>query len=397
MVKTFLASCLLFGLLSLPLIGQTQNGKDPRIEKYLQKADSLLDQELTSQAREIYRMVLGVDADNTVALYKIGRSYIYDYFDARDKPAYLDTAIDYSHIARSIDPAFMQAYANEALAYRLRWRHGMVRKVLLEAIEHLPEDPTILMLLGRNYFDTGNPGLALPYLMRSIELGGENAPDAAYRFIGWCWFYLEKHDRQLEYFSRFRELNPKSLMGIAGHIHSYTGLGDFDKATALAIQIKENNPDYEYPAFLEAYIAESLLFGGKFDEAITYYEKAIALDPNTDNLFATRAVTTTLGYLFIQKGEAEKGKKLLEKTIERRMKEWKEMPERWEFSFDLASAYAAIGDLNQAYQWLYTSILTGYPGHLWSRDPVFSACHEIFPFRELVKQARIRVENEYKG
>ncbi len=72
------------------------------------------------------------------------------------------------------------------------------------------------------------------------------------------------------------------------------------------------------------------------------------------------------------------------------------MPERWEFSFDIASAYAARGDLDQAFQWLYTSVITGYPGHLWKMDPLFSACHEDFAFQQLVKQARIRVENEYR-
>lgn len=46
------------------------------------------------------------------------------------------------------------------------------------------------------------------------------------------------------------------------------------------------------------------------------------------------------------------------------MKNWEEMPERWEFSFDISSAYAAMGDLDKSYQWLYTSVLTGYPGHL---------------------------------
>jgi tetratricopeptide (TPR) repeat protein len=160
-------------------------------------------------------------------------------------------------------------------------------------------------------------------------------------------------------------------MGIAGQVHSYTGLRNYDKATELAIQIKEDNPNYDFPAYLEAYIGETLLFGGKLNESVPYYEKAMEIDSTSQNLFATRAVTTTLGYLYLQLGKEDEGIKLLNKTIERRTKEWKEMPERWEFSFDIASAYAAKGDLDNAYQWLYTSVLTGYPGHLWKRDPVF--------------------------
>jgi tetratricopeptide (TPR) repeat protein len=265
----------------------------------------------------------------------------------------------------------------------------------MEALEHLGENPDILMLVGRNYFDTGNPGLALPYLEKSIKLGGKDAPGVAYRFAGWCWFYLQDHNKQLEYFNRFREIDPKSLMGIVGQVHSYTGLKDYEKATELAIQIRDENPDYDAPAYLEAYIGETLLFGNNFDEAIPYYEKAMELDSTSQNLFATRAVTTTLGYLFMNKGNEKAGLDLLQQTIDRRMKDWEKMPERWEFSFDIASAYAAMGKLDDAYQWLYTSVLTGYPGHLWYNDPVFSNCHEVFSFQELVKQARIRVEAEY--
>jgi tetratricopeptide (TPR) repeat protein len=326
--------------------------------------------------------------------HKIAQSYVGDYANER-KVVYLDSIVKYENKARLLDPKFKDAYDWEIAAYRARWRHGMIRKVLMDAIQHLPDDPEILMLLGRNYFDTGNPGLALPYLEKSIEIGGENAPGVAYRFAGWCWFYLEQHEKQLEYFNQFREIDPKSLMGIAGQVHSYTGLKKYDKATELALKIREENPNYDQPAYLEAYIGETLLFGNNFDDAIPYYEKAMELDSTSQNLFATRAVTTTLGYLYLQSGEKDAGQSLLNQTIERRMKDWKEMPERWEFSFDIASAYAAMGDMDNAYQWLYTSVTTGYPGHLWKMDPVFSNCHEDYAFQQLVRQARIRVESEY--
>jgi tetratricopeptide (TPR) repeat protein len=384
-------------IISFSTYAQTDNQEASTADQLLQMGDSLgASEENNDNARKMYKKAIEIDSTNPVAFHKLGRSFLSDYFKAGGPEQFLDSAIVYENKARTLDPQYVNAYWNEVLAYRLRWRHGMSRKVLLEALEHLPDNPEILMLVGRNYFDTGNPGLALPYLEKSIEIGGEDAPGVAYRFAGWCWFYLEQHDKQLEYFDTFREIDPESLMGIAGQVHSYTGLKNYDKATELAIQIKEENPDYDYPAYLEAYIGETLLFGGKFDEAITYYEKALELDSTSANLFATRAVTTTLGYLYLQTGKEQQGKRLLNQTIERRMVNWQEMPERWEFSFDIASAYAAMGDFDNAFQWLYTSVLTGYPGHLWINDPVFSKCHEVFAFKELVRQARIRVEGEYQ-
>ena len=393
-MKKFIVFLFFCSAVSIPGNAQNDNNSTS-IEQYLHIGDSLRKAENKGvNARLMYKKAIALDAENAIAYHKIAQSFVGDYRNERaDK--YLDSVIVYENKARLLDPKFRDAYDWEVAAYRAKWRHGMTRKVLMTALEHLPEDPEILMLVGRNYFDTGNPGLALPYLEKSIEIGGEDAPGVSYRFAGWCWFYLENHNKQMEYFNRFREIDPKSLMGIAGQIHSYTGLKDFKKATELAIKIKDENPDYDYPAYLEAYIGETLLFGGEFDEAVPYYEKAIELDSTSDNLFATRAVTTTLGYLFLQTGREEEGKKLLNKTIERRKKDWEEMPERWEFSFDIASSYAAMGDLDNAYQWLYTSVITGYPGHLWKMDPVFSACHEDLAFQQLVKQARMRVESEY--
>jgi tetratricopeptide (TPR) repeat protein len=394
-MKSILANLLVFSLVSTSIHAQdAQNIKN--VEQYIHLGDSLSNAEKTNDnARIMYRKAIKLDPNNSIAYHKYGRSFLGDYFKSDARNYLLDSTIIYENKARSIDPQYVDAYWNEVIAYRAKWRHGMTRKVLMEAIQHLPDDPEILMLLGRNYFDTGNPGLALPYLEKSIEIGGANAPGVSYRFAGWCWFYLEQHEKQLDYFNQFREIDPKSLMGIAGQVHSYTGLKNFDKATQLAIQIKEENPDYDYKSYLEAYIGETYLFAKKLDEAIPYYKKALQLDSLTDNLFATRAVTTTLGYILLQKGQEGEGIKLVNRTIERRMKNWEEMPERWEFSFDIASAYAAMGDLDNAYQWLYTSVITGYPGHLWKMDPVFSECHEDYAFQQLVKQARIRIENEY--
>jgi tetratricopeptide (TPR) repeat protein len=393
-MKNIILSLLICSIVSIAAQAQNDKVKES-IEHYIQLGDSLSKLENNGRnARRLYQKAIALDDKNAMLYHKIAQSYVGDYANER-KVAYLDSIVKYENKARLLDPKFKDAYDWEIAAYRARWRHGMIRKVLMDAIQHLPDDPEILMLLGRNYFDTGNPGLALPYLEKSIEIGGENAPGVAYRFAGWCWFYLEQHEKQLEYFNQFREIDPKSLMGIAGQVHSYTGLKKYDKATELALKIREENPNYDQPAYLEAYIGETLLFGNNFDDAIPYYEKAMELDSTSQNLFATRAVTTTLGYLYLQSGEKDAGQSLLSQTIERRMKDWKEMPERWEFSFDIASAYAAMGDMDNAYQWLYTSVTTGYPGHLWKMDPVFSSCHEDYAFEQLVRQARIRVESEY--
>jgi hypothetical protein len=147
-MKKFIVAFFVCGLVSYSALAQKKNNTD--ITQYLQKGDSLRKAEKKGeQARLMYRKVISLDSENAVAYHKIAESFVSDYSN-EGIDTYLDSVIMYENKSRIIDPKFKDAYAGEVAAYRAKWRHGMTRKVLLEAIQHLPNDPEILMLIGRN-------------------------------------------------------------------------------------------------------------------------------------------------------------------------------------------------------------------------------------------------------
>jgi tetratricopeptide (TPR) repeat protein len=364
-------------------------------DNYLRQANELIiqgDSTSNETAKQLFLQALTLNPDGAEALNGLGSTFLRGYYLFNHPETSLDSSIYYYRKTLEIDPHYVDAWINLLSAYRINWNHSLSRMILLEALHYNPDEPELLALMGRNYFDTGNPGLALPYLLKSIEAG---PPDYAYRFAGWCWFYLEQHDKQLEYFSRFRELDRNSLMGIAGYIHSYTGMKDYPNAIQTAQQMLDENPNHQNRAWILAYVAETNLFAGNYDDEKKYYEMALTENKNADNLYATRSSTTTLAFLYRNEERIAESDSLLAISLERRLKDQKNGPERWEFSHDIASVYAVKGERENAFKWLYTSILTGFPGHLWYQDPLFEAYREDSSFIGLIQQARKRVLAEY--
>ncbi len=172
-MKQLAVLLILVGFSSIHTVAQ-----DLSTEYYIKQGDSLIAKNDGKKAISMYKKAIDIDAEHAMAYHKIGQAFVGEY-RKEGTENFFDSVIVYENKARLADPTFFDAYDWEVAAYRAKWRHGMIRKVLMDAIQHLPDHPEIQMMLGRNYFDTGNPGLALPYLEKSIAVGGENAPGVA--------------------------------------------------------------------------------------------------------------------------------------------------------------------------------------------------------------------------
>jgi hypothetical protein len=69
------------------------------------------------------------------------------------------------------------------------------------------------------------------------------------------------------------------------------------------------------------------------------------------------------------------------------------IPQRWEYAYDLASAFAVRGDREHAYQWLFRAVTAGYPAHNAFDDPLTEGMRDDPACRALMQQARLRIES----
>lgn len=221
--------------------------------------------------------------------------------------------------------------------------------------------------------------------------------------IGWYAFYRRQSAEQQEHFRCYIALKPDDDQGLGGIVWSYTMQERFDEAVANANRFLEEKQGIGNDSWIVANAAEVRLFGGRDDDAIALYERALMLDSAAINQFAARAATTTLGYLYWKRGRRAEAEPLLESTLTRRLGniDWVEeqngipIPERWEYAYDVASVHAVRGNRDQAYRWLYRAVMAGYPGHQAFSDPIMSGLYDDAAYRQLMRQAQLRIESTW--
>ena len=135
------------------------------------------------------------------------------------------------------------------------------KEYLEKAVAAYPGDERVHVTLGNFYFAQQDYRGAIDQFRRSIDLAPEFA--GAYNILGYAYRQVENYTEAEKVFKKYTELIPN-----------------------------DPNPHDSY--------AELLLKIGKFDESITNYQKALAVDPNFVASYSGLAMN------YMQKGMAEK-------------------------------------------------------------------------------------------
>ena len=182
-------------------------------------------------------------------------------------------------------------------------------------------------------------------------------------FYDWDWPGAEKE------FRRALELNPSLVEAHLGYATYLATRGRFDDALTedgFALSLDPASPRARVAALSHSYLSR------RFDQTIEQCRKTIELAPNVgtphallglalsqEGRFAEAIVAgedgarlsgspshlAMLGYVYAKAGNRNKAKKVIERLME-------QSKQRYVCSFDMASIYAGLGDLDQALQWL---------------------------------------------
>ncbi|HKR62014.1 MAG TPA: protein kinase [Pyrinomonadaceae bacterium] len=262
-------------------------------------------------------------------------------------PETIRTSIDYFKQAVEKDPTYAQAYAGMALAYAIlpQYSAGKPQESMpkakaaamkaLDLDDTLAEAHTALGLISFTY--DWNMAEADRRFERAIELNPNYA--TAHQWYGGELGATGRFDRAIVEGKSAVELDPLSLIVNVELAATYGYARQNDQAIAQLHKIIDMDPNW-YLAHMV--LCQTYSYGGQFAEAISECNKARELNDDP-------AVLAYLSRAYALSGRREEALKLVAQMQEL-------AKQRYVPAYGFAFPYAALGDKDQAFQWLERSL-----------------------------------------
>ena len=291
----------------------------------------------------------------------------------------LKTSVDYFNQAIEKDPSYAQAYAGMALAYVLFPQYSAgkpaesmpkARAAARQALaldDTLAEAHTALANL-LYYFERNIPESDREY-QRAIELN-PNYATAHQWYAGGNLVSTQRFDQAIAEGRRAVELDPLSLIANVelGAIYGYARQNG--QAIAQLRKIIEMDPNWYLARMV---LCQTYSFKGQFAEAIAECEKA--RDLNDDP-----AVLSYLARAYALSGKRDEAMKVVAQMYELAR-------QRYVPAYGFGFVYAALGDKDQAFQWLERSLQDGgWEITFLKVDPAMDSLRSDPRFNDLVKR-----------
>jgi len=259
----------------------------------------------------------------------------------------LKTSIAYFNQAIEKDPSYAQAYAGMALAYVLLPQYSAGKpeesmakanaaaRKALEMDDTLAEAHTALGLILFTY-ERNVPESDREY-QRAIELNPNYA--TAHQWYGGGLGATGRFDQAIAEGRRAVELDPFSLIANVELAATYGYARQNDQAVAQLHKIIEMDPNWYLARMV---LCQIYTYKGQFAEAIAECEKARGLNDDP-------AVLSYLASSYAQSGKRGEAFKVVAQMHELAR-------QRYVPAYGFAFVYAALGDKDQAFQWLERSL-----------------------------------------
>ena len=294
-------------------------------------------------------------------------------------PESLKTSVDYFDQAIAKDPSYAQAYAGMALAYVLfpeysagkpaEWipKAKTSAKRALELDDTLAEAHTALAMILFKY--ERNTSKSDQEFQRAIELN-PNYATAHQWYAGGNLVATGRFDQAIAEGRRAVELDPLSLIANVELSAVYGYARQNDLAIAQLNKIIEMDPNW-YLAHMV--LCQTYSYNGQYSQAIAECEKAKGLNDDP-------AVLSYLSRAYSLAGKREDGMKVVAQMHEI-------AKQRYVPAYGFGFAYAALGDKEQAFQWLERSFQDrGWEISYLKVDPAMDSLRSDPRFNELVRR-----------
>ena len=277
------------------------------------------------------------------------------YYWNQRTPAAVSKSIEFFEQAVEQDPDFALAYAGLADAYNMSNVLGVLApkesspEAKAAATRALVLDPQLAeahaaLGLVKSHYDFDFPGAQREFL-KAIELN----PNYANAYLFYAGAYLTpmgRHEDAIAEMKKALELDPLSLPLNNMMANTYLWAGDYDKSLQQFQRTIGLDPAFPLVHFFFAGLLQEL---GKYDQAIKENQRGELLLGVSPEQAAAEAAE-------FQKAFQSGGPRgFWQKNLDITLKEHKQTGARYFEVIALASAYARVGDKENAFEWLEKS------------------------------------------
>lgn len=330
------------------------------------------------EAIRLFRRALTLDPEYVRAWAGLGDAFARRVTRFGYPRTWADSAAAAARTAIRLDPGTPQGH--NALGRALQ-AQGRIQDALAEylvAVEHDRNHYEAVSNIGGIYQRLGRYDEAVQWFERALRLAPNNPNHRLTLALN--YIFLGMDDTGRDWLDGALVLMPSSVEARLVEVQLALYEGEVSHALALAEAIVRDSPDEPFAWTGAAGVA---YMGRSYDRAVEYARESLRLAPAND-LFYWHFTDTLLGLALVEAGDREGGEAALTSAIRAnrsRIDEGALRPPRWE----LAAAYAALGNRAEALAWLRRAYEVGFRHPRWvAIEPAFDGLRDDGEFRNLI-------------
>ncbi len=312
----------------------------------------------------------------------------FTFIHTRENKADLDSSIFFLKNAISDDSSFALAHAYLSIAYEQMsfwWNPeaGYLEKAFLEAETSLYLNPNLAEGYMAKAYSTWNMQNRFPHekVIREFKKALALNPDVfeVYHLMGLVYLHMGLMQESYDAYRKAMKLNPDDEVTSTDFVSWYAFTGKQADLQQL-IDLYKQTPDRLISPQRRSFWAIALLKLGHSDEAEDMLKTALKKDTADFNLLSAYAI------LLAKKGD----KAGALKKIDLCEKANSNFGHFHHVAFNLAEAYALLGDYEKSVKKLTWAADNGFPNYSYFRDdPYLIPLHQFAPYKELMNKLKI--------
>ncbi|MCZ6898952.1 MAG: hypothetical protein O7F74_01810, partial [Bacteroidetes bacterium] len=336
---------------------------------------------------------LNLDPDFALAYVHKGRLLYLKRFLGVPRSLWLDSALSLADRAIALDPEEPEAYV---LRYRIFFyglNSGEAYQDLQKAFKLDPNNPQVLQVLGNYRILNGEFDEGAAMILKSIDLEFSRTDPEFYIRWGGVYMNIGEFDRAELYFKQAQKLSPDGVAPLRNFATLYNLRGKRELAieyNELALEkMKGENP----PPSVYDNLAWHHFVLGNLEEAAQYWIKFREAEDNLEDSAAYLPARHRLGYVRWLQGDKKQAMKLFEEQMELDLgtiENQKSGPMGYGHFYDLAVVNAFLGNTEEAYRWLDSTIIKNRFFGLWTveNDPLLESIRGDERFQSILAEKK---------